>query len=53
MFANKINRETSITLSVEQQKIIHLQFNMHLTRVPDTQPQLETTFNSVKMLISI
>ena len=53
MFANKINRQTTITLErVEQQKI-HLQFNMRLTRVPDTQPQLQTTFHSVKILISI
>ena len=37
MFANKLNRQTTITLEcVEQQKIIHLQFNMSLTSVPDT-----------------
>ena len=40
MFANKINRPTSITLEcVEQQKINTLQFNMYLTHVPDTQTQ--------------
>ena len=37
MFGNKINRQTSITLEyVEQQKSIHLQFNIHLMHVPDT-----------------
>ena len=40
-FANKINRQTSITLEcVENKKLIHLQFNVRLTHAPDTQPQL-------------
>ena len=42
MFANKINRQTSVTFEcVEQQKINTFNsFNMHLMHVPDTQPQL-------------
>ena len=42
MFANKINRQTPITLVcvLNSKKSIHLQFNMRLTRAPDTQPQL-------------
>ena len=56
MFANKTNRQTSLPLefALQQKKIIYLQFNMSLTRAPDTQPQLlQTAFHSVKMLISI
>ena len=54
MFVNKINRQTTITLeSVQQKKLIHLQFNMRLTRAPDAQSQLKTAFHSVKIFISI
>ena len=37
MFANKINRQTAITLEcVEEQISIHLQFNKRLTSAPES-----------------
>ena len=54
MFANKVNRQTSVTSEcAEYQKNQYIYSFIRVLRVRQTQPQLYTAFHSVKMLISI